>query len=88
MYAISSGMSEGILLWRVFEHAGFSVTFRVRSDAIAAISICRTEGVGNLKHMQAQVFWVQDEVNSKLVTLIAVASSDNLSDLGTKALGT
>ena len=57
LYAISSGMSEGILLRRVFEHAGFCVTFRVMSDASAARAICRKEGVGNIKHMQTRVLW-------------------------------
>ena len=87
LYAISSGMGEGNLLRRVFEHAGCCVIPRVRSDASAARAICRREGVGNIKHAQARVPWVQDEVKSKRVTLLAVASSDNLADLGTKALG-
>ena len=37
--------------------------------------------------MQTRVPWVQDEVKSKRVTLLAVASSDNLADVGTEALG-
>ena len=45
------------------------------------------EDVGNMRHMQTRMRWVQDEVKSKRVTLLAVASSDNLADLGPKSLG-
>ena len=79
---MGEGMGAGTLLRRVFEHAGFSVIVRVRSDASAAKASCRKEGFGNIKHMQTLVPWVHYEVGSKRVTLLGVASSDSLRPFG------
>ena len=59
---------------------------RVRSDASAAIAIVNRSGVGKLRHVRVQYFWLQQRVRDKEILVQKVAETENPADLMTKHL--
>ena len=52
----------------------------------AARGICRRDGVGTIRHLSTQVFWLQLLVKRGVFTVGACSSAENRADLGTKPL--
>ena len=56
----------------------------IRTDATAAIGICRRRGLGKVRHLATADLWVQDRLRSGDFRLEKVAGSDNAADILTK----
>ena len=55
-------------------------------DNSAARQIVMRAGVGRVRHLSVKILWLQQQVERKMVSVAAVASSANVADLGTKRL--
>ena len=62
----------------------FEVT--VKTDATAAIGICRRRGLGKIRHLAVADLWVQDKLRSKDFNLEKVPGPENPADALTKHL--
>ena len=74
---ISKGMSQGIGLRSIAQDLGFDFSLKVRTDATAAIGMSRRLGVGNIRHLDVTLLWVQDHVRSGDVALEKVPGIEN-----------
>ena len=59
---------------------------RVRVDATASKAIASRRGVGRVRHLHAQVLWVQEAVARRELTILKVMGIENPADMGTKYL--
>ena len=62
------------------------VRLRTRSDATAAIGICKRRGLGRVRHLAVADLWVQERLRTHDFELVKVLGSDNPADLLTKYL--
>ena len=87
VYAAVSTCCDAIYMMRclefVFEQ---SVGIQLLIDNSAARQILMRAGVGRVRHLSVKILWLQQQVEKKTVNVAAVASSDNIADLGTKRL--
>ena len=67
----------------VFEQ---NVSIQLLIDNSAARQILMRAGVGRVRHLSVKILWLQQQVEGKMVSVVAVASSANIADLGTKRL--
>ena len=81
---ISKGMSQGIGLRSIAQDLGVDFSLQVRTDATAAIGMSRRLGVGNIRHLDVTLLWVQDHVRSGDVALEKVPGIENPADCLTK----
>ena len=65
---------------------GCKVKASLHVDSAAARGICRREGVGKVKALEARTLWLPQVIKAKTLTLKTVKSQDNCADLGTKTL--
>ena len=65
---------------------GISLSLTMRTDATAAIGICKRLGVGKIRHLDTARLWVQQRVRNGDVRLKKVAGADNPSGCRTKYL--
>ena len=63
---------------------GFTWDLIVRSDAAAAIGICRRRGLGKVRHLATAELWVQDHVRNGGFILTKIAGAENPADISTK----
>ena len=66
---------------------GWGTSLIVRSDATAAIGICKREGLGRVRHLATGDLWVQQLARRRGVLLEKWPTATNPSDLMTKGLG-
>ena len=52
-------------------------------DATAAIGVAERKGLGNIRHLDTQSLWMQDDVRRKRVKLEKVLGTENPADLMT-----
>ena len=81
---ICRGSSHGIGLRSICHDLGFDWSLEVRSDAAAAIGICRRRGLGKVRHLAVADLWVQDHVRTKDFLLTKVPGAENPADIMTK----
>ena len=65
---------------------GIQLDLKLRTDATAAMGMCRRLGVGKIRHLAVADLWIQDKVRSGDVLLEKVLGKDNPADLLTKHL--
>ena len=65
---------------------GLDLPVRVWTDSTATIGICGRQGLGKLRHIDTQCFWIQQRVRDKSIELYKVKGEDNPADLFTKHL--
>ena len=58
------------------------------TDSSSAKQLASRQGVGKVKHIAGKLLWIQDAVAQQQVSLVQVPTLWNLSDIGTKPLGT
>ena len=58
----------------------------VKTDATAAIGICRRRGLGKIRHLAVADLWVQDRVRAKDFSLEKIPGPSNPADALTKHL--
>ena len=87
VYAAVSACCDAIYMKRclefVFEQ---TVSIQLLIDNSAARQILMRAGVGRVRHLSVKILWLQQQVERKMVSVVAVASSANVADLGTKRL--
>ena len=96
MVATSSGEAEFYALTKSASRALGTVAMaadmakvvkpRVRVDATASKAIASRLGVERVRHLHAQVLWVQEAVARRELTIVKVSGVENPADMETKHL--
>ena len=81
---ICTGASQGIGMRSMMADLGFAWDLTIRSDAAAAIGICKRRGLGKVRHLATADLWVQDHVRNGDFVLNKIAGADNPADILTK----
>ena len=81
---ICTGASQGIGMRSMMRDLGFQWNLVVRSDAAAAIGICKRRGLGKVRHLATADLWVQDHIRTGDFTLNKILGSENPADILTK----
>ena len=85
--AIVRACGEGLGAQASLMDFGWDTSLIVRSDATAAIGICKREGLGRVRHLATGDLWVQQLARRRGVLLEKWPTATNPSDLMTKGLG-
>ena len=80
------GAAQAIGLQSVGIDLGNRWSIMMKSDATAAIGMCRRRGLGKVRHLAVADLWIQDKVKNKELQLEKVLGLDNPADLLTKYL--
>ena len=86
LYAMLKGATMTIGFISLAADFGRNLQGKVHSDASAAIAIVNRSGVGKLRHIRVQYFWLQQRVRDKDIVVQKVAGTENPADLMTKHL--
>ena len=86
LVGICKGTSIALGLAAVALDLGMSWDLKVRSDASAAIGVCRRRGLGRIRHLATADLWIQDRLRTGDFVLEKVLGSDNAADMLTKHL--
>ena len=86
-YPVVKGCAEGLAIQSYCRDLGIEVSVRIRVDSSACKSICGRTGIGKLKHLDVQLFWLQDGVRRERVEMVKIRGDRNPADLMTKYLG-
>ena len=81
---ICKGAAQSMGLRSLASDLGMSFTIEVKTDAMAAIGICKRRGLGKVRHLHTADLWVQDKVRTGAFTLKKIAGENNTSDVLTK----
>ena len=84
LYALTKGVAEGLGVRSLLADLGFNVKLRVWTDSSAAKSITARTGMGKMRHVEVQYFWVQQVVAKGLVKVCKIAGERNPADILTK----
>ena len=82
--AVTKGLSEGMGAVAVLKDFGRSVKLEIKSDATAAIGICRRQGLGRIRHLSVSDLWCQQVIRARRANLSKWPGKENPSDLFTK----
>ena len=82
--AATRAAAEALGIQSVLSDFGVSVKLELHSDAIAAIGICKRQGLGRVRHLATADLWVQHKVRSRDLKLFKLPGKENPSDLMTK----
>ena len=83
---IVKGTTHGLGFQSLAEDLGVKVAIHVKTDATAAIGVCRRRGLGNIRHLHVADLWVQKRLQAGDFVLSKIAGSQNPADLFTKFL--
>ena len=64
---IAKGIAHGIGLQSIATDLGISFSLQLRTDATAAMGMCRRLGIGKIRHLDTSLLWVQEKVRSGAV---------------------
>ena len=81
---ICAGASQGIGMRSMMKDLGFAWDLVIRSDAAAAIGICKRRGLGKVRHLATADLWVQDHIRTGDFVLTKILGADNPADILTK----
>ena len=84
--AVTKGASEGLGFQSSLKDFQHNASVVLKSDATAAIGICRREGLGRIRQLATADLWVQQLVRRGRVKLEKWPGTQNPSDMGTKHL--
>ena len=80
--------AELIFVRAILEEIGLSFLIHARADSSTARAVVAKQGASHkMKHIHTRCLFIQDLVFRKLLTMSAVRTDVNPSDIGTKALG-
>ncbi|CAE8611677.1 unnamed protein product [Polarella glacialis] len=87
IYGIGSGLVEGLGIRSLLQEIGMQVHLAIRYDSSSARAMANRRGFGKMKHIDVKHLWIQDVLRQlPYVELRAVASEQNLADIGMKPL--
>ena len=78
---ICRGASHAIGLRSIAEDLGVKLELEIKTDAAAAIGVCRRRGLGKIRHLHTADLWVQDKVRTKDFILSKVGGAANPADI-------
>ena len=84
LYAITSGVKEGLFLCGLLEESGLTIEGQVhiRTDAKAALDLLhRTGGVGKFRHVNIRYFFVRNLMKESTVKFSKVSAHEHPSDI-------
>ena len=81
---ICKGAMQGLGLQALCRDLGIVTTITLRTDAAAAIGICRRRGLGKIRHLATADLWVQDRLKRRYVELVKIPGQENPADMLTK----
>ena len=84
--AIVKASGEGIGIQSMLLDFGVTTKLVVRSDATAAIGICKRAGLGRVRHLATGDLWIQQLVRHGRLVLEKCPTEVNPADLATKGL--
>ena len=85
--AMVRAAAEGFGLRAFLRDFDCDVRVLVKSDASAAIGMCKRQGLGKVRHLVTADLWIQQRVRSKELTIRKWPGKDNPSDVLTKPVG-
>ena len=84
MTGICKGASQSIGLRSLAADLGWQFQLEVKTDAAAAIGICKRRGLGKVRHLHTADLWIQDKVRTKDIIISKVLGAANPADMLTK----
>ena len=88
MYALGALSAELIFAKAILKEIGLAFLIHARADSSTARAVATKQGASRkMKHSHTRFLFIQDLVFRKLLTMSAVKTDVNPSDIGTKALG-
>ena len=81
---ICAGASQGIGMRSMLKDLGLEWKLTIRSDASAAIGICKRRGLGKVRHLATADLWVQDHIRTGDFVLNKIPGAENPADILTK----
>ena len=80
------GASQGLGFQSMLRDLGFDAQLHLRTDATAAIGICRRRGLGKIRHLATSDLWIQEKLQQGAFLLSKIPGAENAADLLTKHL--
>ena len=84
LVGIVRGASQGLGFQSMGRDLGIPFTLHIRTDATAAIGICRRRGLGKIRHLSCADLWVQERLRHGDFQLSKIPGADNVADALTK----
>ena len=75
------GASQGLGFQSMGRDLGIHVDIHIRTDATAAIGICRRRGLGKIRHLSCSDLWVQDRLRNQDFKLTKITGAEHSADL-------
>ena len=82
--AVCKGGQEGLGVQSLFGDFGVKIGVELKSDATAAIGICRRNGLGRVRHLAVSDLWIQQKVRCGDIGLGKTPGKENPADALTK----
>ena len=87
LVGIVRGASQALGFQSLARDLGFDAVLHLKSDASAAIGICRRRGLGKIRHLAVSDLWIQERLRERAFNLDKVAGVANPADALTKHIG-
>lgn len=84
-YALVHGAANGLGLQAYLRDLGIELPLVVESDSSSARAFSSRRGLGKQRHVQTRYLWIQDRVAKNDFSVVKVPTSENVSDILTKA---
>ena len=84
LVGIVKGATTGLGMQSLANDLGVKVSVHVRTDATAAIGICRRRGLGKVRHLDVADLWVQVRLKTRDFALSKIPGSQHPADALTK----
>ena len=81
---ICKGTSISLGLQAIARDLGLHWSLLVRTDAAAAIGVCRRRGLGKIRHLATSDLWIQERLRTGDFVLEKVDGHNNVADVLTK----
>ena len=78
---ICKSAMQGLGLQALCLDLGIPTTITLRTDAAAAIGICRRRGLGKIRHLATADLWVQDRLKKRDFDLVKIPGAENPADM-------
>ena len=83
-YGLVRGVSQALGAKAMLKDLGVEVGIQAFVDASAAVGIACRRGLGKVRHIELEQFWLQSQVARGRVRVYKVSGDDNLADSLTK----
>ena len=80
------GASQALRVKAMANDLGFPATLFLKTDASAAVGICRRRGLGRIRHLAVSDLWVQERVRTEDFHKKQIPGAENPADVLTKHL--